>query len=102
MSAQALVREEMIRVVQTDLKGSLLVVCNSGKGGYPPLPDEMSCLREGLVVQARGRATRHSKVDTLAVIFRRLWGCGSKNSSQEVNRRPEFLDILAPNTVIFL
>ena len=53
----------------------------------------MSCLREGLVVQTRGRATRHSKVDTLAVIFRRLWGCGGKNSSQEVNLRPEVLDI---------
>ena len=78
------------------------MVSNSGKGGYPPLPDEMSCLREGLVVQTRGRATRHSKVDTLAVIFRRLWGCGSKNSSQEVNLRPEVLDIFAPNTRISL
>ena len=72
------------------------------EGGYPPFGHLTFCLRESDWIQTRGRATRHSKVDILAVILRRLRACGSKNSSQEVNRRPEVLDILSSKTVISL
>ena len=71
----------------------------SWQGGYPPLPFRTFCLREGLVIRTRGRATRHSKVDILAVILRCLRACGSKNSSQEVSWCLEVLDIWSSNSV---
>ena len=77
------------RGLRAFIKGNVSGGALACKGGSPPLAGHTILLRETLVFQVRGRATRQSKALVLAVILRRLRASMSKNSRQEIHRRPD-------------